>query len=1080
MGSNRDNRRDSESNGRRGAQDRRRKFVVDMERLESRRLLAFLGSAAPTWTPTSTNLADAQNGPLAKGGQDLVHIYQEFIAPSNPAWVNGSFRPTESSQIEFKGNDVGVDISVFGTVAAYTSQVTALGMQVQAIDTTDGIVEGLLPISALPAVAELKNTVNIQPIFNPYFSSVGVATNQGEHAVAADAAKNQFGVDGAGVTVGVISNSVNQFKNGLADSVSTGDLPNNVKVLSDGAAGDPDEGRAMLEEIHDIATGANLQFATGEGGEVAFANSIKALAAAGSNVIVDDGAYPTEPYYQDGPIAQAVTSVVNSGVTYVSSAGNAADSGYQSNFRGANGTVTGVGTGRFMNFNPGGGPAALSIGINVYSATNMVFQFDQPTFTTNGVTSNVQIFVINQATGTVVASGTTNTIATQTPIQLLGTVNPGLYNVVVQVVSGPDPGHISFYEPGDGGFSVDHQYGSAGGTTYAEEYGHHASADTIATGATPWFNDPAYYSADTYYTEPFSAFGPVLSVFNPDGTKKATPQVLLKPDVIAPDGIDTSFFPQGGQISTLNVPFPQTVFPPYTGEPATVRGEVDTPIELDGNANPNFFGTSAAAPQVAAVAALMKQLAPTSTPATIRAGLVQSTLPLNGATKGTWSPQSGYGLIQATSALAAVSTLRVLSTYPVQGSVVTVTPTGIFFTLSQPINLSTVTAADLTFLSSSIPGDSFAVTGSPFQSPTDPTIIGFPISFTHAPGATINATYNFSLSGAILSTTGKQLVPYAGSFGINDVTAPRITTATYQGRFVQVVFNKEIDPSTLTPQSFFLIRAGTSGVLGNPSNIAINTDPRIKVTYDPTTRTATLDLSQIPQTELPSDHYAIVVLDTVSDVAGNKLDGEFSGFFPSGNGTAGGVFIDDIGVHQIAAPTILTLSLSPASDTGIAGDKDTDQSQPTFVGQVSAQFPAASNGLTVVAEFNSLHDGTFDLGQGLGGVGFTGGFDVTTTTDANGFFSFQAPLGLPAGFQVVRVVVVGASGDSRRAGPVGDAGLHLPGRPQRPGLDHRPELGPAGAKIGDLTTVTIDATDPVRPATWATRSRCRSSSSCRR
>ena len=36
------------------------------------------------WTPTSTNLADPVNGPLAKGGPSLVSMYQQYLATLQP------------------------------------------------------------------------------------------------------------------------------------------------------------------------------------------------------------------------------------------------------------------------------------------------------------------------------------------------------------------------------------------------------------------------------------------------------------------------------------------------------------------------------------------------------------------------------------------------------------------------------------------------------------------------------------------------------------------------------------------------------------------------------------------------------------------------------------------------------------------------------------------------------------------------------------------------------------------------------------------------------------------------------------
>src|SRR5207245_1492966 len=91
--------------------------------------------------------------------------------------------------------------------------------------------------------------------------------------------------------------------------------------------------------------------------------------------------------------------------------------------------------------------------------------------------------------------------------------------------------------------------------------------------------------------------------------------------------------------------------------------------------------------------------------------------------------------------------------------------------------------------------------------------------------------------------------------------------------------------------------------------------------------------------------------------------------------------------------------------TGVKGDNNTNVNAPTFVGQVYNGFPGTVSGLTVLAEFNSLHGGTIDLASN-GGRGFTGSYDVQVTTDANGTFRIPAPF-LPEGFQRVRLVVIG-------------------------------------------------------------------------
>ena len=100
-------------------------------------------------------------------------------------------------------------------------------------------------------------------------------------------------------------------------------------MLNDLASGGTDEGRAMMQIVHDIAPGASLAFYTAYDSEQDFANGILALAAAGCKVICDDVSYFDEPFFQNGVVAQAIQTVEAEGVTYVTAAGNNASNGYQ-------------------------------------------------------------------------------------------------------------------------------------------------------------------------------------------------------------------------------------------------------------------------------------------------------------------------------------------------------------------------------------------------------------------------------------------------------------------------------------------------------------------------------------------------------------------------------------------------------------------------------------------------------------------------------------------------------------------------------------------------------------------------------
>ena len=111
----------------------------------------------------------------------------------------------------------------------------------------------------------------------------------------ADAARTEFNVDGTGVTIGVLSDSVNQYDGGLVGIVRYRRPQPQQARQRDRRTVPPastDEGRAMLENIHDVAPGASLAFATADGGDLAFADNIKALARRPSaNIEADDVGY---------------------------------------------------------------------------------------------------------------------------------------------------------------------------------------------------------------------------------------------------------------------------------------------------------------------------------------------------------------------------------------------------------------------------------------------------------------------------------------------------------------------------------------------------------------------------------------------------------------------------------------------------------------------------------------------------------------------------------------------------------------------------------------------------------------------
>ena len=220
-----------------------------------------------------------------------------------------------------------LDLQLHATAAvskAQLGQLAALGVDVRSSSAdfaavpgatlpTAGLVHAAVPAGALDRVAALPWIAAVRPVTRPQ-TDAGPVTSEGVRLHRADVAQ-RLGLTGRGQRVGAMSDGVTS----LAESVAKGELPADVQVLD---PGDGDEGTGMLEIVHDSAPGAKLLFSgTGETLED-HVGGLRALAAAGSTLITEDLAFDDEPAFQQGLAASTAEALARGGVFFSSSAGN--------------------------------------------------------------------------------------------------------------------------------------------------------------------------------------------------------------------------------------------------------------------------------------------------------------------------------------------------------------------------------------------------------------------------------------------------------------------------------------------------------------------------------------------------------------------------------------------------------------------------------------------------------------------------------------------------------------------------------------------------------------------------------------
>ena len=528
----------------------------------------------------------------------------------------GSGAAAPLSNDSFDANLVVIDAIAKDDASVLFDDLTALGLQNGS--TFGRVVSGRLPLPALNTVERLDSLQFIR--LARARTRVGSVNTQGDHAMRSDIVRTIMPVDGSGVAIGILSDSYDQWSGEAAD-ITSGDLPSDVIILDDSAGGiNIDEGRAMAQLIHDVAPGAQLLFHTAFNGQADFAQGIIDLANAGADVIVDDVFYFAEPMFQDGIIAQAVDEAVEDlGSVYFSSAGNHGDRSYEASYDSSGQsfpTPFGFTLNDLHDFDTGPGvDTSLDFTLGTGGSITFALQWDQPFASAGGAgaTTDIDILILDESANIVAfsADGNVGSDASEV-VQFTNFGSSTDFAVVVGIFLGSVPGKLKF---------IDYESNAVFGTgvlNASTVAGHANAAGAIATGAAFYNNTPPFGTTPALL-EPFSSIGGLEILFNTDGNP-ISPLDRNKPDIVGPDGTNNTFF--GGS-------------------------------DVEGDGFPNFFGTSAAAPHAAAVAALQLECNPLLSSDDIRAQLASTAEDME--TPG-FDNKSGSGFINALDAVTIACT----------------------------------------------------------------------------------------------------------------------------------------------------------------------------------------------------------------------------------------------------------------------------------------------------------------------------------------------------------------------------------------------------------------------------------------
>jgi len=549
---------------------------------------------------------------------ELYYLAQDFNTTGQAA-SNEVFQITSDFQVLIE--IIAVDEAA---VAALKPILQSLGLSNEVENGLNTLlITGYMPISNVLQLNNYENLINfVRAVYTPILNA-GTVLTQGDSAQGSDVVRNGWGLNGAGLKIGILSDSYNNLGK-ASDDVATENLPSDVNILKDYPSNSIfssqlDEGRAMAQIVHDIVPEADLLFHTGiiSSGDFA-AGILKMGFDYNCNLIVDDVTHITEPFFQDGVIAHAVNSVVNrKGVYYATSAGNFGSNSYESVSAPVTFNVSSYSflpndnTLRAHDFGGGDIKQSLSLMPGRYL---IKFEWDEPFYTLKqmtGALTNFDIWVVSDDNQLLYSGNRDN--RGEDPQEYMAFSVPGtsafpvnFFITASNMPSGKKIKYTIFRSPAAGFAWNDQTPGIGAGTIFSQAN----SAGAVAVGAVLFSNTP-----------PYGVNLPTIASFSSRGGVPVYGIDRHKPDFTAPNGVNTTV--------DLGNPF------------------------NDGDPFPNFFGTSASAPHNVGVAAQILEAGKvfydaTWTPAELKTKMIAGAIDMGAPG---YDRESGYGFVQANNVL---------------------------------------------------------------------------------------------------------------------------------------------------------------------------------------------------------------------------------------------------------------------------------------------------------------------------------------------------------------------------------------------------------------------------------------------